>query len=100
MNAQKAAFLPSLIALASRSSRSASARLVLADEPLIADHVGGEDRGEAAGRGQVSGIAALRRLSRYRARQETRTGVFEGIVRNKKVLYSAMVLICLPGRDA
>ncbi len=41
-----------------------SARFVLAHQPRVADHVGGEDRGEAAGGGHCSGTPALRMPSR------------------------------------
>jgi hypothetical protein len=47
-----------------RPGRPRRPRLVLAHEPRIADDVGGEDRGEAAGGGHCSGTPALRMPSK------------------------------------
>ena len=50
--------------LAMLAHRPRRPRLVLAHEARVADDVGGEDRGEAAGGGHCSGTPALRRPSR------------------------------------
>ena len=54
--------------------RARRPRFVIAHQPRVADDVGGEDRGEAAGLAHSSGIPALRRPSYTRSFASTRAG--------------------------
>ena len=54
--------------------RARRPRFVIAHQPRVADDVGGEDRGEAAGLAHCSGIPALRRPSYARSFASTRGG--------------------------